>query len=62
MEFGNAFLDRDVKSIIELGNGGGYYSKVFYKILGDWFVWVEGSGAGVAQTLERGVPKSNIVQ
>lgn len=52
-------------SLVEFGNGGGYYAKQFVDLYPGGeksFVTVEGSGAGILMTLERGVPESQVIQ
>jgi len=55
-------LGRDVESLVEFGNGGGFFAERFLKIYGRNFMTVEGSGAGVELTLSRGIPKDQVVQ
>jgi hypothetical protein len=52
-----------VGSVVEFGNGGGYFSKVFSDLLpSDSFMTVEGTGAGYAETLARKVPAHQVRQ
>lgn len=55
-------LGRDVKSLVEFGNGGGMFAENFVKMYGRNFITVEGSGAGCELTIDRGVPKDQVVQ
>lgn len=54
-------LDRPLKSIVELGNGGGYFAKKFFDLEYD-VVSVEGNGNGFQQTLDRGLPPEKAVK
>jgi hypothetical protein len=61
--YASLFLGRDVDSLVEFGNGGGVYAETFQKLYSsDKFVTVEGTGAGYEKTLNRGVPKEQVVQ
>lgn len=61
--YASLFLNRKVESLVEFGNGGGYYAEIFSNMYtGDNFVSVEGTGAGYALTLKRGIPKTQVVQ
>jgi hypothetical protein len=65
LRYGQLFMPhrRAVSSVVEFGNGGGYYSKVFSDQLPlDSFMTVEGTGAGYAETLARKVPAHQIRQ
>jgi hypothetical protein len=48
---------RQVTSLVEFGNGGGYFSRMFSNKLQGYgtnaFLTVEGTGAGVAETLNK---------
>jgi len=53
----------NITSLAEFGNGGGYFAKKFVDKLGaSNVVTVEGSGAGVAETLRRNVPIGSVIQ
>lgn len=59
--FGGMVLGKKVSSIIELGNGGGYYADLFFKEGYD-IITVEGSSAGYQKTLSRGFPVSQAIK
>jgi len=54
-------LGRNLSSIVELGNGGGFFAIKFLK-RGYDLVTVEGNGNGYAATLSRGVPSARAVK
>ena len=54
-------LGRPLKSVVELGNGGGFFAKKFFE-LGYDVVTVEGNRNGFQQTLDRGLPPERVVQ
>jgi Methyltransferase domain len=65
LRYGKLFMPerRPVSSVVEFGNGGGYFAKVFSDTLAsDSFVTVEGTGAGIAETRARKLPDHQIVQ
>lgn len=53
---------REVTSLVEFGNGGGPFAAHWHRLYPDQFVTVEGSGAGCALAVERGVPRERVVQ
>lgn len=54
---------RPITSLVEFGNGGGYFAQGFAARPYADFVTVEGSGAGVATTLQRyNIPSDQVVQ
>jgi len=59
--FGGMVLGKEVSSIIELGNGGGYYADLFLKGGYD-IITVEGTIAGYQKTLSRGFPVSRAIK
>jgi Methyltransferase domain len=58
------FPNQKVQSLVEFGNGGGYFSREFADILGPHnFITVEGTGAGIAKTIEHyKLSKDQVVQ
>lgn len=60
--YASLFLDRDVQSLVEFGNGGGFYAEIFHKLHKENFLTVEGSGDGCDLTVQRGVPKNQVIQ
>jgi hypothetical protein len=61
LEYGQLFLGRDVKTIIEFGSGGGWFTESFLErnieIIG-----VEGTTAGYKKCLQRGIPSEKIIK
>jgi hypothetical protein len=61
LSYGAAILGgREVKGLLEMRNGGGFYAEKFEALLGDGFVTVEGSGHGVQATLKRSIPAKQV--
>jgi hypothetical protein len=61
LSYGAAILGgREVKGLLEMRNGGGFYAEKFEALLGDGFVTVEGSGHGVQATLKRSTPAKQV--
>ena len=67
LTYGKLFMPdrRPVSSLVEFGNGGGYFAKKFSDKLpnSDSFMTVEGTGAGIAETLVHWkLPQHQVVQ
>jgi hypothetical protein len=65
LEYTKLFLpSQKVQSLVEFGNGGGYFAKRFSDLLGpNNFITVEGTGEGIAETLGQWlVPPEHVVQ
>jgi len=60
-EYGQMFLNREVRSILEMGCGGGWFTEEFKK-RGIDIVAVEGSLVGYQKTINRGVPKEKVIR
>ena len=60
LEYGKRLLGRNVKSILELGSGGGWFTEEFLK-RGIKIQAIEGSTVGVKKSIERGIPAERII-
>jgi GT2 family glycosyltransferase/cytochrome c-type biogenesis protein CcmH/NrfG/predicted SAM-dependent methyltransferase len=61
LAYGREFLGRDVKSLLELGCGGGWFTQEFLA-RGIDVIAVEGSRQGFERALGRGVPPQRIIR
>ena len=61
LDYGKAFLCKDIKTILELGCGSGWFTLEFLKRGIDIFA-VEGTSVGYQKALERGIPSERLLQ
>lgn len=61
IELTSRILGKKAQSVLELGNGGGYYAEMLFKRKFD-VITVEGARAAVESTVLRGVPRERIVR
>jgi hypothetical protein len=61
LDYASAIRGGPATSVVEMGNGGGYYAKQLATMFpASEFLTVEGSGAGVEATLARGLPPAQV--
>jgi hypothetical protein len=61
LDYCSNILGRRVASILELGAGGGWFTREFMK-RGIDFIAVEGTHAGIKRALENGIPGDGLIQ
>jgi cyclopropane fatty-acyl-phospholipid synthase-like methyltransferase len=61
LEYGRKVLGREVRSVLELGCGGGWFTEEFLK-RGIDIIAAEGTHAGYNRALKRGVPASVLIR
>lgn len=61
LDYGGRILGRDVRSVLELGCGGGWFTEEFLK-RGVEIVAVEGTHVGYNRAIKRGVPASVLIR
>jgi SAM-dependent methyltransferase len=61
LEYGQRCARRPIRSVLELGCGGGWFTKEFFA-RGVDIVAVEGSRAGIARAREQGIPGERLIQ
>ncbi len=61
LDYGQKMLGREVRSILELGCGGGWFTEEFLK-RGIDIIAVEGTHAGHRHALQRGVPAERLIR
>ena len=61
LEYGRLLLGRDVQSVLEIGCAGGWFTNEFIK-RGIDIIAVEGTIAGVAKAIKRGVPPEMVIK
>lgn len=61
LEYGRKLLDKNIKSILELGSGGGWFTVEFLR-RGINTIAVEGASVGVKKSIERGISAERIIQ
>ncbi|MGA3068272.1 MAG: class I SAM-dependent methyltransferase [Tepidisphaeraceae bacterium] len=60
LDYGRRLTGRPVTSVLEVGSGGGWFTREFLN-RGIDLVAIEGSRAGIAKSTERGVPSDRLV-
>ena len=61
LKYGRKYLGRDIKSILEIGSAGGWFTEEFFK-RGLDIIAVEGSSMGIKKTLHRGIPSERLIK
>jgi SAM-dependent methyltransferase len=61
IEWGRIILGRDVKSILEVGCGGGWFTEAFIN-QGIDIIAIEGTKAGYNKCLDRGIPEKCLLK